>query len=99
TRFSRDWSSDVCSSDLRVSIGRALLSQPRVLLMDEPLSALDRMAKDEVLPYFEALHANLKIPILLVTHDMSELERLADHVVLMRSEERRVGKECRRQRG
>jgi molybdate transport system ATP-binding protein len=69
----------------RVSIGRALLSQPRVLLMDEPLSALDRMAKDEVLPYFEALHAKLKIPILLVTHDMSELERLADYVVLMRA--------------
>src|SRR5690606_9103322 len=69
----------------RVSIGRALLSQPRVLLMDEPLSALDRMAKDEVLPYFEALHANLKIPILLVTHDMSELEGLADHVVLMQA--------------
>src|SRR5690606_27516106 len=54
------------------------------LLMDEPLSALDRMAKDEVLPYFEALHANLKIPIILVTHDISEVERLADHVVLMR---------------
>lgn len=68
----------------RVSIGRALLSQPRLLLMDEPLSALDRMAKDDILPYFEALHANLRIPILLVTHDMSEVERLADHLVLMR---------------
>ncbi|MHB2267163.1 molybdenum ABC transporter ATP-binding protein [Aliihoeflea sp. PC F10.4] len=68
----------------RVSIGRALLSQPRLLLMDEPLSALDRMAKDEILPYFEALHANLKIPILFVTHDISEVERLADHLVLLR---------------
>ncbi len=68
----------------RVSIGRALLSQPKLLLMDEPLSALDRMAKDDILPYFEALHANLRIPILLVTHDMSEVERLADHLVLMR---------------
>lgn len=69
----------------RVSIGRALLTQPRLLLMDEPLSALDRMAKDEILPYFEALHANLKIPILLVSHDISEVERLADHLVLMRA--------------
>lgn len=68
----------------RVSIGRALLAQPRLLLMDEPLSALDRMAKDEILPYFEALHANLKIPILLVSHDISEVERLADHLVVLR---------------
>ncbi|WP_185984942.1 molybdenum ABC transporter ATP-binding protein [Aureimonas mangrovi] len=68
----------------RVSIGRALLSQPRLLLMDEPLAALDRMAKDEILPYFEALHAELRIPILLVSHDIAEVERLADHLVLMR---------------
>lgn len=68
----------------RVSIGRALLSQPQLLLMDEPLSALDRMAKDEILPYFEALHANLKIPILLVSHDITEVERLADHLVLLK---------------
>src|SRR5690606_19129110 len=49
----------------RVSLGRALLSQPRLLLMEGPLSALDRMAKDEILRYFEALHANRKIPMLL----------------------------------
>lgn len=68
----------------RVAIGRALLSQPRLLLMDEPLSALDRIAKDGILPYLDALHARFRIPILLVTHDISEVERLADHVVLMR---------------
>ena len=67
----------------RVAIGRALLSQPEVLLMDEPLSALDLESREEITPFLEALHANLQIPILYVTHDMSEVERLADHMVLM----------------
>jgi molybdate transport system ATP-binding protein len=67
----------------RVALGRALLSQPRLLLMDEPLSALDRMTKEEILPYFEALHATLSIPALYVSHDISEIERLADHMVLL----------------
>ncbi|WP_279477779.1 molybdenum ABC transporter ATP-binding protein [Aureimonas sp. SK2] len=69
----------------RVSLGRALLSQPRLLLMDEPLSALDAMAKAEILPYFERLHARLDLPILLVTHDIAEVERLADRLVLLRA--------------
>jgi len=67
----------------RVALGRALLAQPRLLLMDEPLAALDRMTKEEILPYFEALHASLSIPVFYVSHDISEVERLADHLVLL----------------
>ncbi|RAP42119.1 molybdenum ABC transporter ATP-binding protein [Rhodovulum viride] len=67
----------------RVAIGRALLSQPELLLMDEPLSALDRFSKDEILPYLERLHAALSIPVLYVSHDIAEVERLADTLVLM----------------
>ena len=67
----------------RVAIGRALMSQPRLLLMDEPISALDRATRDEVLPFLERLHETLAIPVFYVTHDMAEVERLADHLVLM----------------
>lgn len=67
----------------RVAIGRALLSAPRLLLMDEPLSALDRFSKDEIIPYLETLHETLAIPVAYVTHDLAEVERLADRIVLM----------------
>ncbi len=68
----------------RVAIGRALLSRPALLLMDEPLSALDRQARDDILPFLAGLVAALRLPILYVTHEMAEVERLANHLVLMR---------------
>ncbi len=67
----------------RIAVGRALLSRPDVLLMDEPLSALDRLTKDEMLPYFEMLHETLELPVVYVSHDLAEIERLADVLVLM----------------
>ena len=67
----------------RVAIGRALLTSPRILLMDEPLSALDTTSKQEILPYLERLHRELNIPVLYVSHAMDEVARLADHLVLL----------------
>ncbi len=69
----------------RVAIGRALLSQPKLLLMDEPLSALDAETKSEILPFLERLRDSLSLPIIYVSHDMREIERVAKHLVLMQS--------------
>lgn len=67
----------------RAAIARALLSGPEILLMDEPLAALDRLSKNDILPYLERLQSELAIPIVYVSHDIAEIERLADHMVLM----------------
>ncbi len=67
----------------RVAIGRTLLARPRLLLMDEPLAALDARRKADILPLVEHLPAVFGVPVLYVTHDLDELTRLAQQVVLM----------------
>lgn len=67
----------------RVAIGRALLSQPNLLLLDEPLASLDAARRDEVLPYLELLRDQLAVPMVYVSHNFDEVLRLATDVVLM----------------
>ena len=67
----------------RVAIARALATSPRLLLMDEPLAALDTERKADILPWLEQLHEQLDIPAIYVTHALDEAARLADHLVLL----------------
>ncbi len=67
----------------RVAIGRALLSNPRLLLLDEPLAALDDPRKAEILPFLERLRDEVGVPMLYVTHAMEEVARIADHLLLL----------------
>jgi molybdate transport system ATP-binding protein len=67
----------------RVAIARALATSPQLLLMDEPLAALDAARKAEILPWLEQLHEALDVPVVYVTHAIDEVARLADHLVLL----------------
>ncbi len=67
----------------RVAIGRALLSAPELVLMDEPLSSLDRERREEILPFLEALHVSLPVPMLYVSHQQDEILRLADYIAVL----------------
>ncbi|MDH5751843.1 MAG: molybdenum ABC transporter ATP-binding protein [Deltaproteobacteria bacterium] len=73
----------------RVAIGRALLTNPKLVLMDEPLTGLDRARKEEVMPFLERLHRELEMPVIMVSHHLEELIRLADALVMM--EQGRIG--------
>ncbi len=75
----------------RVAIARALAVSPRLLLMDEPLAALDMKRKQEILPYLERLHDELSIPVLYVSHSPDEVARLADHLVVMEGGKAKAG--------
>jgi molybdate transport system ATP-binding protein len=68
----------------RVALGRALLSQPRLLLLDEPLGSLDEARKEEILPYLVRLRDEAGIPMVYVSHDADEMRKLATQIVMLK---------------
>jgi molybdate transport system ATP-binding protein len=68
----------------RVALGRALLAQPRLLLLDEPLGSLDEERKEEILPYLVRLRDEAGIPMVYVSHDAAELRQLATQIVMLK---------------
>jgi molybdate transport system ATP-binding protein len=68
----------------RVALGRALMTHPALLLMDEPLAAVDRERRERILPYLLRIRSELHVPLVYVTHDRQELDQLADRVLVLR---------------